>query len=322
MSEIVESKDKVNDSLPPPPKKTRIGCDHYERKCALQAPCCSKIYSCRFCHDAVENHPLKRNEVKIVQCISCQTEQKVQNACEKCDTVFAKYFCHLCCLYDDSDQDKKQFHCDGCGICRVGGRENYFHCDKCGICLSLKLKDAHKCVENASQSNCPVCLENLHSSRAGCHVPKCGHLIHEKCWLELTKNYYSVAGPRCPICNMSYSRDGMQKFWESMENDMANTPMPVEYRDCYVLIHCNDCNKECQATFHVIGHKCAACGSFNTHQMTGPKRREGAAPDTSADDSTLDDSTEIANSFSNEFLESSPDDDDDSNEDSFVDTNS
>jgi hypothetical protein len=31
---------------------------------------------------------------------------------------------------------KQQYHCDACGICRIGGRENFFHCDRCGM-LSL-----------------------------------------------------------------------------------------------------------------------------------------------------------------------------------------
>jgi len=28
----------------------------------------------------------------------------------------------------DDTTSKKQFHCEDCGICRVGGRENFFHC--------------------------------------------------------------------------------------------------------------------------------------------------------------------------------------------------
>jgi hypothetical protein len=33
---------------------------------------------------------------------------------------------------------KQQYHCDSCGICRIGGRDNFFHCDRCGI-YSLQL---------------------------------------------------------------------------------------------------------------------------------------------------------------------------------------
>jgi len=36
---------------------------------------------------------------------------------------------------------KQQYHCDSCGICRIGGRDNFFHCDRCGMyCLQLILK--------------------------------------------------------------------------------------------------------------------------------------------------------------------------------------
>jgi RING finger/CHY zinc finger protein 1 len=31
-------------------------------------------------------------------------------------------------LLPDDDISKEQFHCDLCGICRVGGRQNFFHC--------------------------------------------------------------------------------------------------------------------------------------------------------------------------------------------------
>lgn len=40
-----------------------------------------------------------------------------------------------------------------------------------------------KCVEKASKANCPVCLEDLHSSIVPSHVPPCSHLIHRS---ELT----------------------------------------------------------------------------------------------------------------------------------------
>lgn len=38
----------------------------------------------------------------------------------------------------DDDVSKQQFHCDDCGICRVGGRQNFFHCATCGCCYSTR----------------------------------------------------------------------------------------------------------------------------------------------------------------------------------------
>lgn len=49
-----------------------------------------------------------------------------------------QYTCLVCNLFDDEDKD--QYHCDGCGICRIGGRTNFFHCEVCNMCLPLQLK--------------------------------------------------------------------------------------------------------------------------------------------------------------------------------------
>lgn len=41
-------------------EKGILGCKHYQRKCKLQANCCQKIVTCRFCHDDVEDHNIVR----------------------------------------------------------------------------------------------------------------------------------------------------------------------------------------------------------------------------------------------------------------------
>jgi hypothetical protein len=35
-----------------------------------------------------------------------------------------------------------QYHCDKCGMCRVGGASNFFHCDKCGGCFRTSVSGA------------------------------------------------------------------------------------------------------------------------------------------------------------------------------------
>ncbi len=50
-------------------------------------------------------------------------------------------------FYDNKADEKKVYHCDKCGICRVGGRENQFHCDKCETCLRLVMLNNHVCKE-------------------------------------------------------------------------------------------------------------------------------------------------------------------------------
>ena len=56
--------------------------------------------------------------------------------------LFFQYFCGICKLFDNTD--KQQFHCDGCRLCRVGGKENYYHCETCQMCLAISVKDSHK----------------------------------------------------------------------------------------------------------------------------------------------------------------------------------
>ena len=148
------------------------GCSHYARGCKLRAPCCDELFSCRFCHDAVKSegesdpqakHSMNRHQVKSVVCLVCATEQPPGPACTSCANSFGAYFCGVCNLYDD-DLSKQQFHCDKCGICRVGGRDNFFHCDTCGACYSVELRNNHVCVPNSMQRDCPICYEYLFDS--------------------------------------------------------------------------------------------------------------------------------------------------------------
>ena len=60
-------------------------------------------------------------------------------------SLLLQYFCYECKLFDD--EDKAQFHCDGCGICRIGGRENFFHCATCNMCLPTHLEGKHKVID-------------------------------------------------------------------------------------------------------------------------------------------------------------------------------
>ncbi|CAL5357581.1 unnamed protein product [Camellia sinensis] len=160
--------------------KLLFGCEHYRRRCKLRAPFCNQIFSCRHCHNASmsamsnpkDRHELVRNDVSHVICAVCNTEQQIT---------------------------KKQFRCHDCGICRVGGRENFFHCKKCVY--------------------------------------------------------------RCPVCSKSVLN--MSRTWERLEEEIQATAMPEEYH-YKVPILCNDCNSTSEAFFHIFGHKCSHCESYNT----------------------------------------------------------
>ncbi|NXX77787.1 ZN363 protein, partial [Urocolius indicus] len=221
-----------------------------------QAPCCGKLYACRLCHDGAEGHRLDRFRVSEVQCARCRLLQKAQQRCEGCHSLFGEYYCGICHLFDC---DKKQYHCAECGICRIGPKEDFFHCSKCNLCLSLSLQGKHKCIENVSRQDCPICLEDIHTSRVGAHVLPCGHLLHRTCYEDMLKEGY-----RCPLC--MHSALDMTRYWRQLDDEVAQTPMPTEYQNMMVEILCNDCNARSTVQFHLLGMKCKNCDSYNTAQ--------------------------------------------------------
>ncbi|KAL0459620.1 UNVERIFIED_CONTAM: E3 ubiquitin-protein ligase MIEL1 [Sesamum latifolium] len=210
--------------------KLLYGCEHYRRRCKIRAPCCSQIFTCRHCHNEAtsalsnpkERHEIVRHDVKQVVCAVCDTEQQVSNLCSNCGVKFGEYFCDICKFYDD-DITKEQFHCNDCGICRVGGRENFFHCPKCGSCYSIGLRDNHLCVEDSMKSHCPICYEFLFDSTKQTTILKCGHTMHVECYEEMfSQNQY-----RCPICSKSVLN--MSRTWERLDQEI---PLDLHQRYC------------------------------------------------------------------------------------------
>lgn len=121
-------------------------CVHYERKCDIIAPCCLRPYGCRICHDEMSPScgTMDRFAISVIVCRGCKRKQcSKTNECESCHTSFAEYHCAECNLW--MSMDKEPFHCEQCGICRVGGRKNYRHCDTCCMCVSASVYDTHAC---------------------------------------------------------------------------------------------------------------------------------------------------------------------------------
>lgn len=82
-----------------------------------------------------------------------------------------QYVCLICNLFDL--EDRKQFHCEDCGMCRVGGRENYHHCKTCDMCLPVKLKNTHKVNLNWSCNSYlyfPIIQKDYKRSSVGLRV--------------------------------------------------------------------------------------------------------------------------------------------------------
>lgn len=106
-----------------------LGCSHYKRNVKLQCSACSRWYTCRFCHDEVEDHLLNRKETKNMLCMLCGSAQRAGEVCVECGARAAWYYCSLCKLWDD-DPGKSIYHCNDCGICRVGRGlgKDFIHC--------------------------------------------------------------------------------------------------------------------------------------------------------------------------------------------------
>jgi RING finger and CHY zinc finger domain-containing protein 1 len=252
------------------------GCSHYRRRCKIVAPCCgNRVFACRHCHnqqadeaepDPTKRHTLDRRSVVEVVCSLCDSRQPVAPSCSHCGVSFGRYFCPTCVFFDD-DLTRGQWHCDRCGICRVGGRDNFYHCDRCASCLSVSLRDEHTCVDQAMKRCCPICMEYLFDSvRAISVLPRCGHVLHQDCLSALL----SRGAATCPICLRSAVGGASQeRLWRGMDEAVAATPMPDEYRGVRVPILCNDCGARSTVQLHVVGHKCGAagCGGYNTRRV-------------------------------------------------------
>ncbi|TVU30482.1 hypothetical protein EJB05_22109, partial [Eragrostis curvula] len=148
---------------------------------------------------------------------------------------------------------------------KTGGADNFFHCDICGCCYSNVLKDSHRCVERAMHHNCPVCFEYLFDSTKDISVLQCGHTIHLECMNEMRLHHHFS----CPVC--SRSACDMTDTWRKLDEEVAATPMPDIYQKKMIWILCNDCSATSNVRFHVLGHKCPGCSSYNTRETkAGP----------------------------------------------------
>lgn len=106
-----------------------FGCAHYKRNVKVQCHACRRWYTCRLCHDAVEDHKLDRPKTRHMLCMACGTPQRAAQNCGKCGLQSAWYYCGICKLWDD-DNSKSIYHCDDCGICRKGEGlgKDFIHC--------------------------------------------------------------------------------------------------------------------------------------------------------------------------------------------------
>ena len=59
----------------------------------------------------------------------------------------------------------------------------------------------------------------------------------------------------------------MKHYFDMLDIEINNTPLPDEYKDKDVEILCNDCEQKSTVKFHFYGLKCKSCCSYNTTQI-------------------------------------------------------
>jgi len=248
--------------------KPDLGCQHYKRNVKIQCAACEKWYTCRLCHDEVEDHTLPRRDTRYMLCMFCQTPQAVGQTCKNCLREAACYYCAICKLWNN-DPHKSVYHCDDCGICRLGKGlgKDFFHCKTCGACMSIQAEMTHKCIEKSTKCDCPICGEYMFTSNQPVAFMKCGHSIHEACFSEWCNTSY-----KCPICSKSIAN--METQFRRLDHHIDEQPMPEEYRDNRAYVFCNDCNSRSITKYHWLGLKCSNCHSYNTTQLEllGPEQ--------------------------------------------------
>lgn len=241
--------------------KAHLGCIHYRRNVKKQCATCERWYPCRMCHDEVEDHTLPRRETKYMLCMLCKTPQKASQVCKACNEQAAYYYCGVCKLWNN-DPGKSVYHCDDCGICRLGEGlgKDFFHCKTCAACMSVQGLSTHRCIERSTKCDCPICGEFMFTSNLPVAFMRCGHGIHEACFAEWCNTSY-----KCPICSKSIAN--MESQFRRLDRHIEEQPMPEEWRDKRAYIFCNDCNSRSVTHYHWLGLKCHICESYNTSQL-------------------------------------------------------
>ncbi|RAL00236.1 RING finger and CHY zinc finger domain-containing protein [Aspergillus ibericus CBS 121593] len=237
-----------------------LGCQHYKRNVKLQCFACKKWYTCRFCHDEVEDHHLDRPKTENMLCMLCGCAQPAAQFCGQCGERAAQYYCHTCKLWDN-DANKSIYHCNDCGICRIGQGlgKDFFHCKTCSVCLPISIENTHRCIERSTQCDCPICGDYMFTSPETVVFMRCGHSIHQRCLSEYAKTSY-----RCPICSKTITN--MESTFRNLDRTIQSQPMPAEFRGTRALIYCNDCCAKSIVKYHWLGLRCDMCESYNTAQ--------------------------------------------------------
>ncbi|XXG97010.1 kinetochore-associated Ndc80 complex subunit spc25 [Hypoxylon texense] len=126
-----------------------LGCEHYRRNVKLQCSTCNRWYTCRFCHDKVEDHNLIRKDTKNMLCMFCGTAQRAGETCCACIAIGQEKD-HKC-IERSTDCD-----CPICGDYMFTSPKAVCFM-KCGHSIHRQCLDQHMKVAY----KCPICNKSL-----------------------------------------------------------------------------------------------------------------------------------------------------------------
>ena len=242
-----------------------MNCSHYIRFFELICPECQlnkkqkqKVFPCHHCHNDTVYHKIDRNKVKKMKCKFCYCIQPINKVCinPECLKKEHRYTCLKCSLW--SHKLDNIFHCNKCGICRIGNKEIYKHCNKCNLCWKKNSFDTHNCKFDQSENDCAICLSSLSDNFDNPHILNCGHGFHSNCISEYIKTNY-----KCPICKTSIG--DQSNHWAAIDLLLENHVVPEEYINWSVNINCCDCHTKSVGSFNLTTHyKCNNCLGYNT----------------------------------------------------------
>uniref|UniRef100_A0A0D9VPI3 CHY-type domain-containing protein n=1 Tax=Leersia perrieri TaxID=77586 RepID=A0A0D9VPI3_9ORYZ len=241
----------------------QYGCEHYRRKCKIRAPCCGEIFDCRHCHNQVKDslevsisdrHEVPRHEIKLTV-LPCGHHRLSALSATK-NRMYNRIAQIVGHVWVNISVQNATF------MMMMYQRTNFTVMDVAyvGCCYSYVLKDSHRCVERAMHHNCPVCFEYLFDSTKDISALRCGHTIHLDCLYEMRSHQQFS----CPVCLRSAC--DMSHAWQKLDQEVAASPMPAIYQKKMIWILCNDCGTTSNVQFHILGHKCPGCSSYNTRQ--------------------------------------------------------
>lgn len=174
------------------PGTSTLGCEHYSRPFKIRTKTHPRWVACNHCK--LPGSPAEDRTPTHMMCMGCKTVQSPSQNCQnKACLLGTKYYCAPCGIWDSR---MNKYHCEGCGFCRRGIREDYNHCSKCRMCIVREIE--HKCFEGQTSLPCPQCNKGLPLRISMEYVTflQCGHAMHHEC--NRTRQEKRLDCPLCP----------------------------------------------------------------------------------------------------------------------------